>query len=189
MDRIDREAEQIVEPMVIGQKATIRQLHDQKAVARWVSQVAILIDQTQIVQVVTGEITRKFHADQEPLPGILIWLARTRPDWGIEAWQRSWVVSSSPDPEPAERPNMSLFTFRIVNLVVQALVPLEDDLVQTIVVRRGDKIAQFVKQLWPSRYAPVAWPPPVAITLDTLDKFARSFESPDMPGDLGAWSS
>jgi hypothetical protein len=75
MDRNDREAEQIVEPMVIGQKATIRQFIDQKTEARWVSQVAILIDQTQIIQVVPSAIACKFHADQEPLAGIVIWLA------------------------------------------------------------------------------------------------------------------
>jgi hypothetical protein len=169
--------------MVIGQKATIRQFIDQKTVARWVSQVAILIDQTQIIQVVPSAIARKFHADQEPLAGIVIWLARTRPDWGIEAWQRTWVVSSRSDMEPPERPNMSLFTFRIVNLVVQALVPLEDGLAQTILVRRGKDTAPFLRQLWPSRYTPVSWPPGVAITLDTLDKFARSFEPPGL--DLG----
>jgi hypothetical protein len=187
MDDIDRAAEQIVEPMVIGHKATIRRFIDQEAVARWVTQVVILIDQTQIVQVVPPEIPRRFYADKKPLAGMVIWLARTRPEWGIEAWQRSWVVSSGSDPEPPERPNMCLFTFRIVNLVVQALVPLEHGFAQTILVRRGDKARKFLKQLWPSLYTPVSWPPAVAITLETLEDFARSFEPPGL--DLGEWSA
>ena len=104
----------------------------------------------------------------------------------IEAWQRSWVVSPRSDPEPPERPNMGLFTFRVINLVVQALVPFEDRIAETIGFRRGKNMA-FLKQLWPSRYTPVSWPPAVAITPETLEKFARSFEPPDL--DLGEWSA
>src|SRR5438067_11584820 len=65
MDKIDRAAERLIEPMVIGQRATIRSFHDQKALARWVSQVAILMDQMQVAQVVPPQIPRQFHADQE----------------------------------------------------------------------------------------------------------------------------
>jgi hypothetical protein len=183
MDDIDRAAEQIVEPMVVGHKATVRLFHDQKAVARWVSQVAILMDQTQIQQVVPAEIARRFHDDQEPLAGMTVWLARTGMDWSVEGWQRAWVLTTGTHSETAPRPNMSLFTFRIVNLVVQALVPLDDAAQRTFGVSRGENM-RFLRQIWPSRYAPVSWPPPVTIRPDTVEAFARSFEPPGTsPGD------
>lgn len=186
MDEVDRAAERIVEPMVIGQKTRIRFFHDHTAVARWVSLVAILIDQTQIQQVVPSEIPTKFYADREPLAGMVIWLARTRMDWFIEAWQRAWVLTTSADPESPSRPNMCLFTFRIVNLVVQALVPLERGGV-TYGVRRGEESMTFLRQLWPSRYTAVSWPPAVSIRPDTLESFAKSFEPPGL--GLGEWSA
>jgi hypothetical protein len=186
MDEIDRAAEQIVEPMVIGQKATIRSFQSQKTVARWVSQVAILMDQTQIQQVVPSEATHRFFDDQEPLPGMMIWLARTGTDWSVEGWQRAWVLAPGTDVKPAPWPNMSLFTFRIVNLVVQALVPLDDFARRTFGVSRGDNM-KFLRQLWPSRYTPVSWPPAVTISSDTLESFARSFEPPG-GGTLGEWA-
>jgi len=183
MDQIDRAAERIIEPMVIGQRATIRRYIDQKAVARWVSQVAILIDQTQIIQVVPEEITKTYGETHEPIPGIRIWLARSSAEWSIETWERAWVIATGAPPEFSDRPNMSLFTFRIVNLVVQALVPLDTATVSGFVVSRGEGM-RFLSQLWPSRYTPVAWPPKVAIRGDTLDAFARSFEPPGIePGE------
>ena len=82
---------------------------------------------------------------------------------------------------------MCLFTFRIVNLVVQAVVPLDDYARRTFGVRRGDNM-RFLRQLWPSRYTPVSWPPGVAIRSDTLNEFARTFERPGAePGDVW-WS-
>jgi hypothetical protein len=186
MDKIDRAAEQIVEPMVIGQRATIRSFQDQKTVARWVSQVAILMDQCQVVQVIPKDVPIRFCEDQEPLTGMRIWLARTSTDWSVEAWERAWVITTGAPPETMSHPNMSLFTFRIVHLVMQALIPLDDDTRRTFGVTRGDNM-RFLKQLWPSNYTPVSWPPSVTIRSDTLAEFATSFEPPGTkPG--GLWS-
>jgi hypothetical protein len=184
MDNVDRAAEQIVEPMVIGKRATVRRYLDQKSVARWVSQVAILIDQTQTVQVIPPEIPQRFYEDQEPLPGMTVWLAGTGTAWSVEAWVRAWVIQTGAPPEPMQWPNMSLVTFRIVNLVVQALIPLNDHAGKTFGVTRGDNM-RFLKQLRPSRHTPVSWPPSVLISQDTLDKFARSFEPEGI--ELGKW--
>jgi hypothetical protein len=187
MDKIDHAAERIVEPMVIGQRCTIRSYHEQKAVARWVSQVAILIDQSQVVQVIPPGMIRQFYDSKEPFSGMIVWLARTSVDWSVEAWERAWIMSSGTPPEPVSDPNMCLFTLRIVELVVQALVPLNDRISRTVGVTRGDNM-RFLKQLWPSRYTPVSWPPNIAIRSDTLASFAASFEPPGTkPGDL--WSS
>ena len=184
MDDVDRAAEQIVEPMVIGHRATIRGFQKQKAVARWVSQVAILIDQTQIQQTVPAELTHAFYETREPLAGMRIWLAASADDWSVEAWQRSWILAPAADPVTPNRPNMSLFTFRIVNLVVQALVPLDAAAATGYGVTRGENM-KFLRQAWPSTYTPVSWPPAVWISRDTLPKFAQSFERDGAePGDV-----
>jgi hypothetical protein len=184
MDQVDRAAEQIVEPMVLGRRATIRKIDQQKAVARWVSQVAILIDQSQIQQVIPTTITERFYEDREPIPGITIWLARTVLDWSVEAWERAWVISARSQPSPADNPNLCLITFRIVQLVVQALIPLDAETARTIGFTRGKDQMRFLKQLWPSRYTPVAWPPTLAISPATMEVFARSFEPANsVPGD------
>jgi hypothetical protein len=175
MHQIDRAAEQIIEPMVLGHKATIRLYNDQKAVARWITQVAILMDQTQIQQVVPPEVPQQFYADREPVAGMTIWLARTQLEWTVQGWQRAWILSPALDSVPPSRPNMGLFTFRVINLVVQALIPLHNDRGLIFRFNRGDNM-RFLKQLWPSRHMPVSWPPSVTIGQNTLEDFARSFE-------------
>lgn len=187
MDKVDRAAERVVEPMVIGRKATIRRYDDQKAVARWITQVAILIDQTQIKQVVPDDFAKRFYADREPAAGMIAWLAGTRTEWIVEAWERSWILSTGPDSVPPDRPNMCLFTFRIVNLVVQAVIPLDDEARCAFVFDRGENM-KFVKQLWPSRFTPVSWPPQAIISPDTLWRFSRSFE-PSLEIKPGEWAS
>lgn len=185
MDKVDRAAEQIVEPMTLGRKATVRKIDAQKAVARWVSQVAILVDQAQAQQVIPADMRTRFYEDREPLPGITIWLARAVPELTVEAWMRAWVISPGSQLAPANDANLCLVTFRIVQLVVQTLVPLNARTAQGIGFSRGKDEMRFLKQLWPSRYTPVSWPPTLAISPDTLEVFARSFEPPGAtPGDV-----
>jgi hypothetical protein len=184
MDKIDRAAERIIEPMVIGQRATIRAFQDQKAVATWVSQVVILMDQMQVSQAILPEMHRRFYEDQEPFEELVIWLARAPLRWSIEGWQRAWLIAPGAPVVGRVRPNMGLFTFRIVNLAVQALVPL-DKTGLGFRVNRGENM-RFLKQLWPSRYTPVSWPPRFTISEETLWDFAREFEPPD--SEMGKWS-
>lgn len=57
-------------------------------------------------------------------PGLVIWLARTAPEFSVEAWERARIVTRRAPPEAADRPNLCLITFRVIQLVVQALIPL-----------------------------------------------------------------
>jgi hypothetical protein len=182
MDRVDREAERVVEPMVLGRKATIRKLEDQRAVARWVSQVAILLDRTQNDPVIPAEIPQTYFSNREPINGSVIWLARTEPEWTLDSWFRSWIVDGpfDPPPRPTNRPNMCLVTFRILNLVVQSVIPLNDSVRDVVAFRRGENM-KFLRVLWPTRYPPISWPPASIIPANSLETFARSFEPPDIP--------
>lgn len=180
MDQVDRAAEQIVEPMVLGHKATIRRYQDQKAVARWVSQVAILCDEAQVSQVIPQETRHSFYGDKEPLPGMIIWLARAVPEWSVEMWLRAWLITTGAPPRATDGPNLCLVTFRVVQLVVQALIPLDGTVWGA---DRGENM-RHLRKAWPSTFTPVSWPPVSTLPSKDLDVFAKSFEPPDTkPGD------
>jgi hypothetical protein len=181
MDQVDRAAEQIVEPMVLGHKATIRRYLDQKAVARWISQVAILCDESQFQQVIPAEMRHAFYLDKEPLPGMLVWLARTVSGWSVEMWVRAWLVTRGAEPRTTDRPNLYLVTFRVIELVVQALVPLDGT---TWHADRSGNM-RHLRKAWPSTYTPVSWPPAAVLPAEDLDTFAKSFEPPNVkPGEM-----
>ena len=180
MDQIDREAERLIEPMVIGYKATIRRYIDQKALARWVSQVAILCDQSQMQQIIPADVPRRFYEDREPLTGLVIWLARTAAEPSVEAWERAWIVTGGTPPKATDRPNICLITFRVIQLVVQALIPLDGS---SWLIDRGGNM-NFLRKLWPSGYTPVSWPPQGALSPEAVQTLARAFEPPGVkPGD------
>lgn len=180
MDQVDRAAEQIVEPMVLGHRATIRKYLDQKAVARWVSQVAILCDESQLQQVIPYETRHQFYRDKEPLPGMVIWLARTAPEGSVELWLRAWLVSGGTPPRTTDKPNLCLVTFRVIQLVVQALIPLDGT---SWAIDRGSNM-RYLRKLWPSGYTPVSWPPQGGLTSESVQILARAFEPAGVkPGD------
>lgn len=177
MDGIDRAAEAVVEPMVVGQAKTLS-YGDQRTIAQWVTQVAAIIDQTQTQQVIPQEIRERFYKDREPLAGLTIWLARASLDddiFSVEAWNRAWVVSRGAEPPPPNKPNLCLVTFRVIQLVVQALIPLDG---MTWAISRGTNM-KYLRQTWPSDLTPVSWPPEGSLARTDVDAFSRSFEPPD----------
>lgn len=96
------------------------------------------------------------------------------PEFSVEAWERGWVVTGRTPPKATDRPNLCLITIRVIQLVVQALIPLDG----TLWGIDRDKNMRYLRKLWPSGYTPASWPPPGALSPEAVQILARAFEPP-----------
>jgi hypothetical protein len=176
MDQVDRAAERVIDQMVRGNTVRIKRIQDFRATARWASQLALLLDQAQPEAIIPEELARDFYETREPLPGSFVWLARAEPELNVRGWMRSWLLDWIPNETPI-KPNGCLVTFRIVNLVLQTFIPLSDGIRDRFVPVATGESLRATRQVWPTKYQPLSWPPDIYLPATTLDTFAARFES------------
>lgn len=166
MSAIDYAAEALIEPCVLGNASAFGAALDHRIIARWMTLVAILFDQTQEKPIISPDIHRAFHDEPEPCEGSFMWLAATpATDYTVNGWPRSWKMRSS-----VGETNGYFCTFRVKHLVAQVYLPPDREAQSVEFDRDGNP---QVVSIWPSP-GPVSWPPE-AIRADQLEIFANQF--------------
>jgi hypothetical protein len=183
MHRLDLAGEELfATAAALGRPAGVESPVDRHTLARWCLLIAVLFDQAQRPPRLGQTVHRALYRGDLP-PDVGVWLAATESpeadeplasahakDWGQELKKpgKETEVSSSSLPHTAEG---YFLTFRVLQLLAQVFVPLEDTGHGVAARRIGNAAA--IRQLWPDTLKPLVWPPHESIPREEIDAFTR----------------
>jgi hypothetical protein len=144
--------------------------------AQWVTKIALVMDSTVIPMRVPKETRWKFREDREPIHTTTVWIGAME----RVAHEFRQLGISLGRAEPRNDNQVYVATFRILHVVFQVVIPLDD---RVTIVRR-DGFEQVVRRLWPPE-GTIDWPPPRRVWLPTersFDALAGAFVAQREPG-------
>jgi hypothetical protein len=154
MNRLDQRTQEIIEPLVLGERARVGTLREKYLVAAWVAKLAFMFDYQQDRSTIPLSLARQFHVDRLPLERALIWLAASPPAVSGHAAGAFWTLGTRRDNEQTDE--LFFLTARVDHLVAQIVVPLlPGGQVRTV----RHRFQRHVRALWPMTYEAIAWPP------------------------------
>lgn len=142
MNRLDVAAEEMVTALARG-VMKVRLVDEALPLfANWAVKMALVMECLMTPMVAPPEARTRFYREQTPPPGVRVWIA-TMEEWNGETRTTPMTLVSAP--EMGEIEQAYLVTFRILHLVVQVLVSL-------------DERAQPEHDEWGALRSEIAWP-------------------------------
>ena len=154
MNDLDQRAQQIIEPMVVGQSTVLRSLREKHILAAWIVKLAFMFDYKQDKSTIPLPLARQYHAERLPPARSLIWLAASPPTVPGHAAGAFWTLGTRRDNEQTDE--LFFLTARVDHLVTQIVIPLLPG-GQIRAVRH--RFERHIRGLWPMTYEAIAWPP------------------------------
>lgn len=179
MSDIDEAAKPLATQMALGVTTVLETVAKQLALARWMTKVAFMFDQTQARPLVDSGDHHGFYETMRPPPSSMIWLGRALPPDGMfSAGGRTHGLrletgDAAETPTAADAANLYLCTVHINQLLFQVFIARPES-PDGIHVDRASE-GRFVRTLWPTSFVKVVWPPEGAVPDDKLDAFGDAF--------------
>lgn len=180
MNRLDEDAERHVTALASTEPLAIADA-ELAVVAAWATKVAMLLEHTRSPSALTRRrafVPSSQHAElfrtREPPTAASLWVARVAPPWPGVWWRTAPLSLTFVAPAAAAgygSPTASLITFAFGAVAFQALFAPPVDFFRNEAARRTEDGAEFMRRLWPEQL--LRWPPPKALRLEALEKFAQ----------------
>jgi hypothetical protein len=169
MNDLDLAAQECVEALCKGEVRVRVADGGLALLATWAVKMALVMECLMNPMVVPEDLRHRFYRERTPPPGVRVWVA-TMETWDGETRTTPMTLVSAP--ELGAVVQAYLVTFRIMHLVVQVIVPL-DESVQPEHDAWGAVHSELV---WP-RADPLEWPLPEERMLRSDDDYYRLTES------------
>lgn len=180
MNRLDEEAERQVGALAAATPLTVVGA-ELAVIATWATKIAMLLELTRRPSGLTRRralVPPSQHAElfqlKQPPASASLWVARVAPPWPGVWWRTAPLSLTWIAPEAVSRygsPSASLITCAFGAVAFQVLFAPPVDFFRDEGARRTEDGADFMRRLWPEQQ--LVWPPPKALRLEALEKFAQ----------------
>ncbi len=171
----------------LGYDVRLGLMAEKETLARWLSLVACLSDQTSSTPHIAPEIHTAVHEGRVPTE-MQAWLYRTDPPAAKEVGNTLWGANRhfTLSSDIAQRIDVLLVTFCVNQLVAQVSIVTDAEPDGAFLARSLDG---YARQIWPPGKTPFIWPPPSTLGWDEalrlpndVDKYTQQVKVGDDHG-------